>query len=226
MAPSRWEESGHMHLATREEESRKVWICAQISPDSKAWPGYEVKNTFKWGTLKHFQHRYKIQTWNKPLGGTAVETSPNNAAQGQGWTDCLHLQEGIMILNQPQQASQYRKARNTARRAATPWNQLKSTKQREDERRNRKRHAEAERGRRGRRAGWQTRKKTNKKWFPVLVFIGSVQSQVHNLLAVIIYNTHPEEAIQQSHARRFKTTPWTDDQCFRSPLTRCWIAPV
>lgn len=31
MAPGWWEESGQMHLATREEESRKVWICAQIT---------------------------------------------------------------------------------------------------------------------------------------------------------------------------------------------------
>lgn len=36
------------------------------------------------------------------------------------------------------------------------------------------------------------------------MFIGSVQSQVHTLLAVIIYNTQLEEVIQQSQGRRLK----------------------
>lgn len=38
------------------------------------------------------------------------------------------------------------------------------------------------------------------------MFIGSVQSQVHTLLAVIIYNTQLEEVIQQSQGRRLKPT--------------------
>lgn len=64
MAPGRWEESGQMHLATREEESRKVWICVQISPDREAWPGIQGE--------KHLQVR-DAQALSTPLQNPNME---------------------------------------------------------------------------------------------------------------------------------------------------------
>lgn len=109
MAPGRWEESRQMYLATREEESRKVWVCAQISSNSKAWLWIQGgKTPSSERNLKHFQYlKKKIKPQNTALGGTAVETFPNNPRKGgQGWTDCIHLQEEIMTLklHQSQQA--------------------------------------------------------------------------------------------------------------------------